>query len=261
MLVSSLRTACLCVALLLPGQSQPQPPLQPIKSAGTPAFSGGETLSYEVEWRLIYAGSARMSFERHKAAGWESKLHLESAGLVSKLYKLEDNYRVELQDQFCATSSQFDAVEGSRKHQTNVTFDGAARKATYLERDVAKNQVIKTAETEIPPCVSDIIGALYKLRTIELEPGQSTQVPVSDGKKSVAAKVEAKEREDVTTKAGKFKTLRYEVFVFNGVLYKKNARLEIWMTDDNRKLPVQLRARMPFPIGAITFQLEKEERS
>ena len=55
--------------------------------------------------------------------------------------------------------------------------------------------------------------------------------------------------------------VRYEAFVFNGVLFKKSAKLEIWITDDQRTLPVQLRARMPFPIGTITFQLEKEERT
>ncbi len=256
-----LRLSCVCLGLLATPLSFPQ--ARPLVSP-TVGFPAGETLSYSIEWRLIYAGSARISFRRQRpepAPEWESKLHLESGGLVSKLYRLEDNYRVEMRDQFCATSSQFDAIEGSRHHQTNVTFDRSAHKATYLEKDLVKNAVIHSAETEIPVCVSDIIGGLYKLRTLNLQPGQSTQVPVSDGKKSVSARVEAKEKEEVTTKAGKFNTVRYEALVFNGVLYKKNAKLEIWITDDSRKLPVQLRARMPFPIGTITFQLEKEERT
>ena len=243
--------ALLAAAALFP-QAKPAP--------ATAAAAGSETLSYEIEWRLIYAGSARVSLHQQKASEWESRLHIESGGLVSKLFKLEDNYRVELQEQFCATSSQFDAIEGSRRRQTRVTFDRATRKATYLERDLVKNQVIKTAETEIPACVSDIIGGLYKLRTLRLEPGQSAQLMLSDGQKAVSARVEAKEKEEVATKAGTFKTIRYEAFVFNGVLFKKNAKLEIWMSDDSRKLPVQFRARMPFPIGAITFQLEKAER-
>ncbi len=222
-------------------------------------------MSYSIEWRLIYAGSARLSLAYEKPAAhgsdWESKLHLESGGLVSKLYKLDDNYAVQLEDQFCAASSAFDAVEGSRHHETRVTFDRDAHKAHYQERDLLKNATIRTAETDIPVCVSDIIGALYKLRMMHLDPGQSTQISISDGKKSVAAKIEAQEREEVTTKAGAFHTIRYEAFVFNGVLYKKSARLLLWLTEDSRKLPVQLRARMPFPIGSITFQLDKEDRS
>jgi hypothetical protein len=256
-----LRLSCACLALLAIPSSLPQ--AKPAV-AGNASLPRGETLSYSIEWRLIYAGSARLSFVQQKSSGppsWESTLHLESGGLVSKLYKIEDNYRVDLQDQFCATGSVFDAVEGKKHHETKVTFDRAARKAVYLETDLLKHAVIKSTDTEIPGCVSDVIGGLYKLRTVLLEPGQSIQVALSDGKKSVSAKVEAQEREEVETKAGKFKTIRFEAYIFNGVLFKKNARLQFWVTDDALRLPVQLRARMPFPIGTITFQLDKDERT
>ena len=134
-------------------------------------------------------------------------------------------------------------------------------KRIIVEHDLVKNAVFKTAQVDIPACASDIIGALYKLRTVNLEPGQSTQLPMSDGKKTAVARVEAQEREQVQTKAGTFKTIRYEAFVFNGVIYHRNARLFVWLTDDSRKLPVQIRARMNFPIGSITVQLDKEEHA
>ena len=82
---------------------------------------------------------------------------------------------------------------------------------------------------------------------------------MSDGKKSAMVRVEAQDREEVTTKAGTFKTIRYESYVFNNVLYKRSARLFVWLTDDARRLPVQIRVRLNFPIGSITLQLEKDE--
>jgi hypothetical protein len=109
--------------------------------------------------------------------------------------------------------------------------------------------------------VSDIIGGLYKLRSLKLEPGQSAQVSLSDGKKTVSARVEAQQREQIKTKGGTFNTIRYEAFVFNGVLYSRKAELWVWLTDDDRRLPVQIRARMGFPIGSITFEMEKEDHS
>jgi hypothetical protein len=99
-----------------------------------------------------------------------------------------------------------------------VNYDHARGKASYVERDLLKNSVFKTGETAIPACVSDIIGGLYKLRSLKLEPGQSTQLAISDGKKSVSARVEAQQREQIKTQGGTFNTIRYEVFVFNGVL-------------------------------------------
>jgi hypothetical protein len=256
--VLAARAILACLVLLTVRAVSPQASPATSTASGIPS---SETLSYSIEWRLIYAGSAHISLSPQQPHQSESKLHLESSGLVSKLYKIEDNYRVQMHDQFCASSSVFDAVEGKRHRETVVTFDRNAHKATYLERDVVKNTVVQRAETDIPPCVSDIVGGLFKLRTIHLEPGQTAQLAVSDGKKSVSAKVEAQDREQVQTKAGTFKTVRYEVYVFNGVLFKKTGRLQLWLTDDSRRMPVQFRARMAFPIGSITFQLDKEEHS
>jgi hypothetical protein len=119
--------------------------------------------------------------------------------------------------------------------------------------------VLNSQEIDIPECVHDVVGGMYFLRTLNLEPGQSAEVPVSDGKKSVMAKVEAQQREDVKTPAGTFKTVRYEIYLFDNVLYRRSAHLNIWLTDDRRRLPVQIRVRMQFTIGTITLQLSNPE--
>ena len=220
-----------------------------------------ETLYYTVEWRLITAGKARLEWtsEQRPRTGAQVNLRLESVGLVSKFYKVEDDYSSNLTSALCGQSLQMTTLEGSRQRETKVTFDSASRKASYVERDRAKNAVIATHEIDIPPCVHDVIGGLYLLRTLNLEPGQSTEVPVSDGKKSAMAKVEAQQREDVKTPAGTFKTIRCEIHVFNDVLYRRQAHLYIWLTDDRRKLPVRVQVRMQFAIGTITLLLEKAE--
>jgi hypothetical protein len=226
------------------------------------AVPAKETLSYNIEWRLIYAGSASLKVDPTGSldgSPWQIKLHLESAGLVSKLYHLDDNYDVLMDSHFCASSSDLDSMEKNRHRETKVEFDRARGKATYLERDLLKNQVIKTAETATPHCVSDIIAALYKLRTLKLEPGQSDQIVISDGKKTISARVEAQARETIKIKSGTFSTVRYEANIFNGALYNRKGQFHVWLTDDGRRLPVQIRARMSFPIGSITLELDKEE--
>jgi hypothetical protein len=230
--------------------------------AATPQSSpipSKEIFQYAVEWRLITAGRARIDWSSAGRSGWDVKLHLESAGLVSKLFKVEDDYTATLNQALCVQSAHLVTHEGSRQRETRITFDAEAKKASYLERDRIKNTTLLAQEISIPPCVHDVIGGLFFLRTLNLEPGQSVEVPVSDGKKAVMAKVEAQSREEVKTPAGTFKTVRYELYLFNGVLYKRPAHLNIWLTDDRRKLPVQLRVRMQIAIGTITLQLEKHE--
>jgi hypothetical protein len=227
----------------------------------TPGVPSKETFYYNVEWRLVTAGRAKIEWTAvpPPRQGYQLNLHLESVGLVSKLYKVEDDYSVNLDRSLCAQTSQLTSNEGSRHRETKISFDGESKKASYTERDRIKNIVLSSQEIDIPPCVHDVIGGLFFLRTLNLEPGQSTQVPVSDGKKSVMAKVNALQREDIKTAAGSFKTIRYEVHLFNNVLYRRSAHLFIWLTDDRRKLPVQIRVRMTIAIGTITLQLEKLE--
>jgi hypothetical protein len=244
----------LAAVLLAVPNAVPQAP--PVVTGGPTGSPGGEELSYRVEWRLIHAGDARLTWSPDNG-GWMARLHLESAGLVSRLYRVNDDYSSRLDRQLCAVSSNLQAAEGSRRHETNVTFDAVRRKASYRDRDLVKNITV-THEIDVELCEHDVLGALYRLRQMRLAPGRSVELPVSDGKKAVMARVEAQERETIKTDFGQYKAIRYEAFLFNNVLYRRRGRLFVWLTDDERRLPVQIRVRMPFYVGTITLQLEKE---
>lgn len=224
-------------------------------------FPTQETFHYAVEWRLIRAGRAKLTWrgEAGDAEGRRGELEIESTGLVSKLFKVEDRYMAAMDASLCATRTHMLAREGSRRRETNVVFDRERGKASYLEKDLNKDTIAHQTEIDVPACVHEVIGALYRLRALRMEPGQTAEVPMSDGKKSVRARVEAQEREEVRTPAGSYKAVRHEAFLFNNVLYRRPGRLFVWLTDDNRRLPVQIRVRLQFHIGTLTFQLEKEE--
>jgi hypothetical protein len=215
----------------------------PVVVAAPAVLPARETLDYTVEWRLVTAGKARIVWSatpRHANSpnpGWQADLHLESTGLVSKLFKVNNDYVSNLESDLCSSGSYLKSEEGSRHKETRVTFDRETRKAEYLEKDLDKKAVVNAHEIDIPPCVHDVLGGLYSLRTVNLQPGQATQTP-----------------------AGAFKTVRYEAFLFNDVLYRRYGHLYFWLTDDARKVPVQIRVRLQFTIGTITLQLEKEEK-
>ncbi|MEO8051559.1 MAG: DUF3108 domain-containing protein, partial [Acidobacteriota bacterium] len=203
----------------------------------------------------IHAGD--MVLELHSSDG---RMKLDSGGLVSALFKVDDTYTVRYEQAFCAVESLMDSKEGKRHHQTTVKFDRNQNRASWVERDMLDNsKVLRRAQVDIPHCVHDVLGGLLNLRGSTLEPGQSTLAPMSDGRRSAQVKVEAQEREDVTTPAGTFKTIRYEANLMNGVIYQRKGRAFIWISDDARRMPVQIRLRLAFPIGTVTLQLQKEE--
>lgn len=213
-----------------------------------------EKLIYNVEWRLVHAGTVTIEKLPH-----QESLKLESAGIVSTLFPIEDSYTVNFEDSLCATSSVLDAMERKRHRETKVTYDRNINHAFFVERDVAQDKVLKQAGTDIPHCVADVVGAFAKLRLMNLGVGQSTQIPVSDGRRSAPVKVIAQEREEVKTPMGMFQAIRYQADLMNGVVYPRKGEVYLWLTDDARRLPVQIRLRTGFPIGAVTVSLEKEE--
>lgn len=224
--------------------------------AGGSALAGeSEQFQYEVDWRLIRAGTVAID-----AGTAEGRVKLDSAGLVSTLFKVDDTYNVRYDPGHCATGSVLDSQEGKRHRETRVIFDRTRNKATAVLKDLKADAVLRSDQTDIPNCVHDVLGALLKLRGTRLEPGSSAAFPVSDGRRAAQVKVEAQAREDVTTPAGTFHTIRYEASLLNGVVYTRRGRVSLWLTDDARRLPVQITLRLSFPIGTINLQLAKEER-
>ena len=218
------------------------------------ADSVTERLTYTVEWRLIHAGNVVV-----ETGPASDVVKLESAGMVSALYKIEDTYRVQFDPSSCATSSSMDAKEGSRHRETTINFDRNRNRAFLTEKDLIKNTIVSKTDVQIPSCPHDVITALKQLRRTKVDVGQSVQIPITDGRKSAAVKIEAQERERITTPAGAFNTVRYEVNVLNGVVYTRTGRVFVWLTDDEKRLPVQFRLRLNFPLGTVTVELEKEE--
>lgn len=220
------------------------------------------TYKYTVEWRLIDAGKATLNIDPAGTPQYpsvRSELILASTGLVSRLYKINDRYLGNYKPDLCAVDYHMTAEEGRRRRDTKVTYDAERKKAAYLERDLVKNSVVHDKEIDIPGCVHDVIGALMQLRATRLDPGKSTEFPVSDGKKFAMVRVEAQEREKVKVNGVNHNAIRYEAFIFNGVIYPRKARLQLWLTDDDRKLPVQIRIRMNFPIGNVTLNLDEHQ--
>jgi hypothetical protein len=214
-----------------------------------------ERLTYTVEWRLIHAGNVVV-----ESGPASDTVKLESAGMVSALYKIDDAYRVQFDPGLCTTSSSMNAKEGSRHRETSINFDRNRNRAFLTEKDLVKNAIVSKTDVAIPNCAHDVITALKELRRMKVEVGQSVQVSITDGRKSAAVKIEAQERERVMTPAGTFNTVRYEVNLLNGVVYTRTGRAFVWLTDDERRLPVQFRLRLSFPLGTVTVELEKEER-
>ena len=99
--------------------------------------TGAEKLTFDVEWRLVHAGTVFIDPEKTHA-----EMKLQSAGLVSSLFKVNDTYTVDYDEPFCASRGLMDSEEGKRHRESEITYDRVRNRASYVERDVLKDVVL-----------------------------------------------------------------------------------------------------------------------
>ena len=256
----------LLVSTVLPGQTPQAPGPAPgaaieSESRITPApppysFPNGETLSYEVEWRLLTAGTATLHLD---ASGGEERVTAtaDSSGVFSVLYPVHDRLEAVFDPRtLCSVRITKHTEEGFRRLVTSIRFDYARHKSVLQEKNL-KTGHSKQDENDIPGCVTDVLSGIFYLGSRLLQVGQTYTFPLNDGGKTndVRARVEA--REEIKTPAGSFHTLRVQPEASSGVVRSKG-RIWIWYSDDANHTPVQMRARLFW--GTITFRLTRMEK-
>ena len=82
--------------------------------------------------------------------------------------------------------------------------------------------------------------------------GKKIQLAVNDGSKTKEVTATVEDLEPVQTPLGTFQAFRVEPTVF-GDLYKRKGRMVIWFSDDQRRLPLRIKAMIS--VGAITGTL------
>lgn len=251
------RSRYACVLCLLLNGTCLSPAVE--QTAKTAKFPFPEKLTYRIEWRLITAGSVTVQLSRAAGANWQMEMNVQSAGLVTRLYRVMDQYKVVTNQKFCGVSSNLDAQEGKHHKQTVLTFDQQHNKVEYDDHDALKNTSDKKW-LDVPPCTYEIAGALASLRLTDFEPGKWASIPITDGKRFAYGKIEAQAKETINLNGRNYQTVRCEAFLFDNVLYKRKGRLFIWMTDDAEHVPVQFRFQLGFPVGTVTVELDKQQQ-
>lgn len=215
-------------------------------------------LEYRVEWRLVTAGTANLSFTRQGEHNVQISMDLQSTGLLSRLYRVMDTYHAITNEHFCLSSAHLDAQEGKRHMDTQLNIDSGRAKSEYQERDLLKNTT-RQVNLNVASCTYDITGALAAIREVDIAPGKSTTMPITDGKKFARVQIVAQAKEAVMVNDKKYQTTRYEALLFDNVLYKRRGTLQVWVSDDAERVPVMMHFQFGFPIGTVSVELLKQQ--
>ncbi len=211
------------------------------------AFGPGERLEYVLRWENVPAGSAVLSVLPQTTINGEEALHftmsVDSNRFVDLFYKVRN--RIDAFSDLTMTRSLYyrkKQQEGRHVRDVKIRFDWNNNLVTYA------NFGSKREPIPVEPGSFDPLSALYFIRMAHLAQGQEILRPITDGKKNVTGRLRVHGRETITLQDGRrFDTFRVAPDISHvGGVFKKsdNARIDLWLTADDRRIPVRVQSRV-----------------
>jgi len=214
------------------------------------AFGVGERLVFTVNYGFVTAGEAVMAVPAYDSVAGRKCYRVEftvnSLPSFSWIYKVEDRY---------LTFIDVDAIV-PWKFEQHIR-EGSYRRDFIADFDQVKHVAVTTEGSyPIPEYVHDIMSAFYFARTLDFtnsEPGDGTILNNFYKDKTHELKVNFLGRQELEVEAGTFKTIVVEPLVKEGGLFKSEGRIVVWLSDDERKIPVRVNTKVV--IGSIDTEL------
>jgi len=215
------------------------------------SFPQRQTLTYTVDWRVFPAGTAVIRFtsdgdrERITASAYTS-------GAINLLFHVADNFQSDFdREKGCSYDFDKQTVEGRRQNNSTLHLDYANSRSILDEKNMVNGQA-KHIVSPVQGCLTDLLSGIFYTSSQPLVIGRNFTIPIADATRTVIVTMKVEGREEIKTSLGTFKTIRVQPTADAGVVKNRGA-IWIWYTDDDRHLPVQMRARLFW--GTITFRL------
>lgn len=212
----------------------------------------GERLDFSIHWMGMPAGKARLEMTRPGAGRYALTALVETVALVKMLHPIEDRLEVTgllSPDGLRSEHYLKDQRSGSKRKKTVYRFDRAGKQVERIRNDREKLTM-----ADAPDAVNDPLSGFYGLRAWpDLPAGATMKWPVVDGKKIYDVTVRVGGVDRINTPLGWFRAFPVEVDVKNSDLFRQQGAITVWLTDDARRLPVQMSSWVKF--GRIAADL------
>ncbi|TAK66761.1 MAG: DUF3108 domain-containing protein [Bacteroidetes bacterium] len=220
-----------------------------IRKMNNRAFSAGEYLKFEVNYGFVTAGDAVIATSNITHNGkpcYKVDFIVDSKPFFDWIYKVRDRY-----------STYIDSSGIFPWH-----FEQHIREGTFSRDFTADfdqiNHVAYTTEGKfsIPPYVHDMLSAFFYARVLDysnFNVGDRVHLQNFYKDSTYALDVKYRGKQQVETKAGTFNCIVVEPLAREGGLFKSEGKVLVWLTDDERKIPVLVSTKVL--IGSIDAEL------
>jgi hypothetical protein len=223
-----------------------------LRTVDQSAFALGERLVYDVGYSFITAGEAVFSIPSidtmHGRECYQVLFTVNSTPTFSFFYKVDDRYETLL----------------DKKGIFPWRFTQRIREGKYRNDFAAEfNQLNNIATTKagrypIPPYVHDVVSAMFYVRTLDYSKRRAGEkIFLQNFFKDTTYQLAVKFLgfQQISVDAGKFNCVLVEPLIMEGGLFKSEGRIIIWMTNDERKIPVKVSTKVV--VGSIDAELRE----
>jgi hypothetical protein len=221
------------------------------------AFDVGEWFKFRIHYGLVNAGYATMEV-KEATINNKKVFHVVGRGYTTGMsrffFKVDDLYE-----------SYFDKVTGNPYQYVRNIDEGGYTKNQEGFFDQSENKILvkdykhKTEKTlSIAKNTQDILSSFYYLRNYpnidKIKLGEFVAIDMFFDDETTKFRLKFLGRENIRTKFGVVQTMIFRPLVQSGRVFKEEESLTVWISDDENRLPVRIKASLV--VGSIKADLE-----
>ena len=220
------------------------------------AYKSGEWLRFDMSYSgFLKAGTAVLELKEKKLND-KKVLHAvgkgKTTGVISWFFKVDDRYESYFGiDKVEPYLFKRKIDEGGHKKNRHITFNHENNTAYVQDFRKKKDTLISVNSPQ------DLISTFYFLRSQNirnLKKGEEIKLDMFFDNKSYPFKLRFLGYETLKTKFGKVKTLKFKPLVQAGRVFKAQESVIIWISADDNKIPVKMKASLA--VGSLRAELD-----
>lgn len=221
------------------------------------AYGVGEWLKFRIHYGMVNAGYATLELKeatRNNRKCFYAVGHGYTSGMSRFFFKVEDHYQSVFDQETTKPFQYLRKIDegGYTKNQEGFFNQD---KNIVLVKDY-KNKTEKNIS--VTENVQDIVSSFYYLRNHpnidKLKTGESIMIDMFFDDEIYKFKLKFVGRETIRTKFGKVKAMIFRPLVQSGRVFKEEESLTVWVSDDENKVPLRIKAELA--VGSLKADLD-----
>lgn len=225
-------------------------------SAQENAYGDGEWFKFRVHYGFLTAGFATLETKSTKYKG-KDVFHVkgfgETVGVSKWFFRVKDDYQSYIDREKDIPYFFIRKIdEGGYKKDQQIEFNHNTNTATVNDK---KNKEI--ARFQFPDGTQDMISAFYYLRNRldvnNIKMGEVIEINMFFDNENYKFRLKFLGREVLDTTFGKVPSLIFRPYVQSGRVFREKESLTVWVSDDDNKIPLLIKADLA--VGSLKATL------